>query len=309
MGVAGNRDLPNPQGLAGGTLKRFLNRFAGGLAALFRKQRIDADLDAELRDFLQASIDAKMAAGMTAEDAGRAARMELGSAAAVKDWVRDVGWETRIESVWQDVRYAGRILRRSPGFAFAAIATFALGIGANTAIFSIVDAAVLKPLPYDEPDRLVTFSLQNPTTGRVSTGLMPIDFLDWRERTDLFEQMALAGGGSFTLLGTGEPEELRAARVTAGFFEMYHTAPILGRPFTRDDERPGSAQVVILSNDFWTTRLGASSGAVGTILLLNGKAFEVVGVLPASFRYPANASRSTPLFMPMTIRTTTGSAA
>jgi len=116
----------------------------------------------------------------------------------------------------RDLTYGLRLLRRSPGFAAAAILTFALGIGANTAIFSIVDAAVLRPLPYDRPDRLVTITLHNPTTGRKTTGAMPRDFLDWRAGNDAFERVALIAGGLYTLLGAGEPEEIRIVRVTAG---------------------------------------------------------------------------------------------
>jgi hypothetical protein len=218
----------------------------------------------------------------------------------VKDWVRDVGWETRIESVWQDLRYAGRILRRFPGFACAAIATFAMGIGANTAIFSIVDAAVLRPLPYPDSDRLFTLKLHNPASGRATDGMMPRDFRDWRERSYLFENAVMIGGGVYTLLGTGEPEELRIGRVSAGFFEMLRTPPLLGRLFTRDDEAPGRDQVVILSHDFWTTRFGGSPTAVGSTLQLNGQPHEIVGVLPARFVYPATSARRTPLFLPMT---------
>jgi len=278
-----------------------VNRFAAGLKALVLRRRQGVDLDAELREFLRASTDAKIAAGMTPADAARAARIELGSPAAVKDWVADVGWEAWFTSVGQDVRYACRMLKRSPGFTFAAIATFALGIGANTAIFSIVDAAVLRPLPYDEPERLVTFKLHNPTTGRASTGVMPRDFLDWRERSDLFENIALHGGGVFTLAGTGEPEELRVVRVTAGFFEVYRTPPLLGRLFTRDDERPGREQVAIVSHNFWMTRLAGSPMVIGTRLHLSGKPYEIVGVLPERFSYPASAARPRPLYLPLTI--------
>ncbi len=206
----------------------------------------------------------------------------------------------RLETLWQDVRYGARMLRRSPGFAAAAILTFALGIGANTAIFSIVDAAILRPLPYDEPDRIVNVSQHNPQTGRQTDGMMPRDFLDWRERTDLFEHIALIGGGAFTLVGDGEPEEIRVNRVTEGFFEMMRVQPMLGRAFTRADEEPGRERVAILSHAFWKTRLGASPDVIGHQLRLNGQPYEIVGVLPERFVYPAGARRPTPIFLPFT---------
>ena len=192
------------------------------------------------------------------------------------------------------------MLRRSPGFALAAILTFALGIGANTAIFSIVDAAILRPLPYDEPHRLVSVSQHNPQTGRDTTGMMARDFLDWRERTDLFEHLALTGGGAFTLTGHGDPEELRVSRVTQGFFEMLRTPPLLGRLFTRSDEEPERGRIAILSHGFWTARFGASPDIIGKDLRLDGQAYEIVGVLPEWFVYPAGARRPTPVFLPMT---------
>ena len=204
------------------------------------------------------------------------------------------------ENIRQDVRYGVRLLRRSPGFAAAAILTFALGIGANTAIFSIVDAAILRPLPYDEPHRLVTVSQHNPETGRRSTGMMPRDFLDWRERTDLFEQVAMIGGGAFTLSGDGEPQELRVTRVSEGFFEMLRTPPLLGRLFTRADEEPARSRIAILSHGFWTTRFGADPKIVGKLLRLDGQSFEIVGVLPERFVYPAGSRRPTPVFLPLT---------
>ena len=207
----------------------------------------------------------------------------------------------RLETFWQDVRYGARMLRRSPGFAAAAVLTFALGIGANTAIFSIVDAAILRPLPYDEPDRIVSVSQHNPQTGRSTTGMMPRDFLDWRERTDLFEHIALIGGGAFTLLGDGEPEELRVNRVTEGFFEMMRTQPMLGRAFTRSDEQPGRERVAILSHAFWKARFAAAPDVIGRQLRLNGQPYEIVGVLPERFVYPAGARRPTPIFLPLTL--------
>src|SRR5262245_1286527 len=161
------------------------------------------------------------------------------------------------------MKFAFRLWRRSPGFAAAAIVTFALGIGANTAIFTIVDAAVLRPLPYQDSDRLVTIALRNPATGRRTTGAMPRDFLDWRARTDIFDRVALTGGGLFTVLGTGEPQEIRIARVTAGYFEMLRASPALGRTFSEHDELPGSPHVMIISDAFWRTQFSATREAIG----------------------------------------------
>jgi predicted permease len=198
----------------------------------------------------------------------------------------------------RDLIYGLRILRRSPGFAAAAILTFALGIGANTAIFSIVDAAVLRPLPYDASDRLVSITLHNTITGRKTTGAMPRDFLDWRTGNEAFSDVALIAGGLYTLLGAGEPEEIRIVRVTAGYFEMLHTAPALGRTFTDEDERPEGTRVAIISHDFWRTRFDASPDVIGRVLRLDGEPFEIVGVLPARFQYPVGAVAQSRVFLP-----------
>ncbi len=283
---------------------RYLTRLVAGLRALLARKRVDEELDEELRGFLDASVDAKVAAGLSRQEASRAARIELGSPAAVKDWVGDAGWETRFDNALRDIRYAVRTLRRAPAFSAAAIATFALGIGANTAIFSIVDAAVLKPLPYEQPDRLVRIRFQNSGTGKTTDGIMPRDFLDWREKHQVFEHIALTGGGAFALLDAGEPEEVRIARVSSGFFEMFRMGPMLGRIFTTDDEIAGRDAVVILSHSFWKTRFGATPDVVGRTLRLDGRLYEIVGAMPEDFVYPAGARRMTPMFLPFAFTST-----
>ena len=200
--------------------------------------------------------------------------------------------------MYQDMRFAVRLLRQSPGFTLAAVVTLALGVGANTAIYSIVDAAVLRPLPYDSPDRLVTLTLHNPTSGRRTTGAMPRDFLDWRDQNDVFDQVSLTGGGLVTLLGAGEPEELRIARVTAGHFEMLRARPERGRTFTTDDELPDRNLVAMISQQFWEARFAKAHDIVGKTLRLDARSYEIVGVLPASFEYPVGAAQQTPVFLP-----------
>lgn len=200
----------------------------------------------------------------------------------------------------QDLKFALRVLRRSPGFAVAAVLTFALGIGANTAIFSIVDGSILRPLPYEQGDRLVSIALHNPVTGKRTTGTTPREFLDWRERKDLFDRVSLVGGGSYTLLGSGDPERVDVARVTAGYFEMLRTAPARGRTFTTDDEYPDRPKVLIVSDGFWRTRFQSDPDIIGKILRLDGQPFEIIGVLPGTFEYPVGDIEQTRIFLPVT---------
>src|SRR5688572_903428 len=153
-------------------------RVINGFHALFRKSRAENGLDAELRAFLETAVEENMRAGLNRSEATRAARMELGSIEAVKDWVRDIGWESTVESLWQDVRYAIRSLRKSPGFTAVAVLTLALGIGATTAIFSLLDAVILKSLPVRSPEQLVI----------VTGGHYPV-YQAFRQHTDTFVEL------------------------------------------------------------------------------------------------------------------------
>jgi predicted permease len=189
-----------------------------------------------------------------------------------------------------DLRLSIRRLLRSPGFALVAVTTLALGIGANTSIFSVVDAALIRPLPYPTADRVVRVyspSFKGPST------VSPPDFVDWRADNTVFDEMGAYSEGSYALTGNGVAEELDAAGVTQDFFRVLRRAPELGRTFTADDEVPG-VHVVVLSDGLWRRRFGADSGLVGRSILLDAVPYTVIGVMPADFEYPAGDVLWTP---------------
>ena len=178
------------------------------------------------------------------------------------------------------MRYALRTLRRSPGFTAIALLTLALGIGVNTAIFSFVSGVLLKPLPYRDPHSIVLVWEKPPGGGR--NGISTLNYLDWKNRNTVFESMAAVSfGGSVTLTGVGEPEELQGSRVSAPFFAIFGVHAVLGRTFAKDEDQPGKSQVVVLSHRLWETRFGADPGILGRTLTLSGKPCTVIGVLPA----------------------------
>ena len=248
----------------------------------FRRPRDHRDVSAELASHLQLHIDDYLARGLTPSEARRQALLQLGGVEQTKLLVHDQEMLPVAESLLQDLRFGVRILWRNPGFTFAAIIVLALGIGANTALFSIVDAVLLRPLPYPHAEELVTLRESKPNfaTGSVSYP----NFLDWRKDNHTFASMAaLRGGRSVVLTGLGDAEQLNAVLLTAGFFEQLGVRPVLGRTFTLDEERVGAAPVVLLSAGLWKRKFAASPDVVGKSLTLDGKAFTVIGVIPASF--------------------------
>jgi putative ABC transport system permease protein len=186
----------------------------------------------------------------------------------------------------RDIRYAVRALLKRPGFTGVAVATLALGIGANTAVFTVVNAVLLRPLPYDQPDRLVRLRGSSTLTRQLGN-LSPLDFLDLRERARRFDGIAAYNNyAGATLTGTGDPERVVGTRVSANFFSVLHVVPALGRDFREDDDVPGANPVVLLTHGFWQRRLAGDRTIVGRTIHLNGIATEVIGVLPAGFRHP-----------------------
>jgi putative ABC transport system permease protein len=178
-----------------------------------------------------------------------------------------------------DLGYAWRTLLKNPGFATTALLTLALGIGANTAIFTFVDAILLKPLPYEDADRIVRV-LEKPPMGE-RNGISTLNFLDWQRDNAVFEFMAAQTGGAATLTGVSEPVQLRGARVSARFFDVFKIRPALGRTFLPDEDQPGKERVVVLSHVLWVNQFGADPSIVNRTILLDNQPHTVIGVLPA----------------------------
>jgi putative ABC transport system permease protein len=189
-----------------------------------------------------------------------------------------------VRMLWYDIRHGVRVLVRSPGFALAAIATIALGIGATASIFSVLHAVLLRPLPYPEPDRLVRIGELTPQGQEFATS--PPNLLDFRERSATLASIGAFTGTRLTLTGAGEPQQLRATLLTPNVLVMLGARPLLGRLFTEEQERPGGdSRQIIISEGFWRSQFGADPGVVGSSVTLNGAAWTIVGVLPDSFRF------------------------
>lgn len=274
-----------------------ITRIRRAFRDLLRKNRADQELDEELQAHLEQQVEQNIARGMSSEEARYAAQRLFGGVQQVKEQCRDVRGLNFIESIVQDIRYGLRQLRRNPGFTTVAVVTLALGIGANTAIFSVVDAVLLQPLPYPDPNRLVYVSEFWPHEPPVHTVVTP-DFANWQEHNSVFQEMAAYGGDRrLELRSTGEPEAVEGVNVSEGFFAVLGVQPLLGRSFLPKEERPGGRRVVILGHALWQERFGSEPGAIGKSITLDGQEYMVVGVLPAGFRFPDNDDNPE-LFLP-----------
>ena len=261
-----------------------------GLKELIRRNRTESELNEELNAYVQNSADAKVRAGVTPEEALRAARLELGGVETVKHQVRAVGWEFALEVFVQDVRYGVRMLLKAPLFTAVALTTIAVGIGANTAMFSLVDAILLRPLPYPDPQRLVVAGTNQLGESQLSP-MGTADFLAWRDRQHSFEHVAVldGAGGSFALSGMGAPERIPGVGVSADFFSIFGVAPLKGRGFLAGEDRPGAPGVVVISEQFWRDHLDSDPNVLNRTLTLDGKQHTIVGVMPAGLRFPPRA--------------------
>ena len=255
--------------------------------AIIKKRHLDRQLEEELQGHLTMLIDDNCRRGMSTEEARRAARLALGGTEQIKVAVSEQRGMPLLETFVADLRFGARTLKRNPGFAAVAVLTLALGIGANTAIFSLLDAALLQPLPYRDPGRLIWVTQYAP---RLDSTLVPAGtFLVWREQNRSFEDFAayldhLCDGN----LSTGtEPVRLdRCAEVSASFFSVLGIRPALGRSFLPKEDNPGARGVMILSDGFWRRRFGANPNVLGKTIQLDGAEYTVIGILPASFEHP-----------------------
>src|SRR5713101_93516 len=258
-----------------------LRSMAGGLRSLFRKERVRRELDEELNGFLEMAAEEKMKEGMNRKDALRAVRLERGSLEVTKEVVRSVGWETFVETCWQDLRFALRMLRKSPGFTAVAVLTLALGIGANTAIFSLVNGVLLRPLPYRNPNRLTMVWEKSRDGSRENVGYAT--YLDWKSQNKSFEEIAIYSSWQ-PVLQVGEPEQLGGLRVTSNYFRTLGIHPEIGRDFLPEEDVPNANKVVMLSHSLWQRKFNSDPNIVGKPINMSATQYIVAGVLPATYQ-------------------------
>ena len=258
------------------------------LRSLFHRRQADQELDDELRDHLKRKIEEYVAQGMTQEEAHRHARIDLGGVEQTKEKCRDARRVNWIQDFVQDLRYGLRTLRKSLGFAAAAILILGLGIGANTAVFSVVNAVLLKPLPYREPGRIVTLSnvVRTPAAPNALAKLISVpDFQDWHDQSTVFDAMAYYGTRRVSVTVGASAEYARLTRATREFFRVFEVQPVAGRPFTADEEKVG-AGAVLISSIYARRHFAEPSRALGQVLRVFDRPMTVVGVLPHAFDFP-----------------------
>jgi predicted permease len=263
------------------------------LGALFTRRKLDRDFRQELDSHLALLTEENLRRGMTPDEACRAARVRLGGLTQLRETHRELHGLPWIERLAQDLRYALRTLRKSPGFTAIAVLTLALGIGANTAIFSVVDGVLLAPLPYAQPDRLVAIWESNPRFPHVWISYP--NFRDWQRSARSFEQMVAFNLRGYDLTGPGTPAHLDGKAISAGFFGALGVRLALGSDFTSQEDQPGGPPVVIVSDRLWKDRFGGSPAALGKILTLDGADYTIAGVLAPGFVFESDADVYTPL--------------
>lgn len=254
--------------------------------ALLHRKQVEEELDEELRFHFEHQVEKYRRSGMAEQEAKRKARLDFGGHEKTKEDCREVRGTSFVELTLEDARYGLRQLTANPVFALVMILTLALSIGANSAIFSVIDGVLLKRLPYAQPEHLVRLFLSSAEYPKFP--LNPWDFRDFRARNHSFESMAAFTRGDVQLSGEGEPVHLNGFRITSGYFNVLGIHPQIGREFELQAELPGNSLQVLISNRLWRTRFGADPNIVGRKITLNMQPFTVIGVMPAGTEHPGN---------------------
>jgi putative ABC transport system permease protein len=266
-------------------MKTLFSRMGSLLRNSTQKDQMDRELTEEVGSYVELLTEKKMKDGMNERDARRAAMVEVGGVEQVKEEVRASRTGFAIETFFQDLRYGMRSLLKKPGFTLTAVIALALGIGANTAIFSVINGVLLRSLAYRDADSIVMVWERNFQRSRSQNSVSPANFLDWQKQSTSFEQVAASWDTRINLTSGGEPEEIQVQRVSADFFPVLGVPPRLGRSFTRDEDVPGANLIVILSHELWQTRFGGNPAIVGQSITASGRTFTVLGVMPPGFHF------------------------
>jgi putative ABC transport system permease protein len=264
--------------------------------ALTHKDELDHELDEEMRFHLERDIEQNLKHGMTPADARNAALRSFGGVAQSKEECRSARGVGLVDNIVRDFLYSVRVLSKSYAFTIVVILTLALGIGANTAIFSFANGILLRPLPYPQSDRLAVLDETSRKEGGDTIGVSYPNFLDWREQNTVFEGIATHFGTSrFAITAGGSPSEIRGSRVTHGLFEVLRVSPILGRTFTESEDRPDEDAVVIIGHDLWQRSFGGNPEVIGQKVIISSRPRTIVGVMPRGFRFPEVSELWVPL--------------
>jgi MacB-like periplasmic core domain len=255
------------------------------VSALFRRTLVENELEEELHAHIQDRANDLERSGIPGAEAERRARLEFGGYQKFKEECREAQGAQFLDTLIQDLRYGMRVLRKNPGFTAVAVLTLALGIGANTAVFSVVEAALLRPLPFHEPDRIV--QILETTAGLPYTSASGEDYLDWESQNRTLEGSSITTWTqNYNASGAGQPETVSVVRAEANFFSVIGTQPFIGSSFAAGADQAGHDHVAVLSYGFWQRHFGGSAGAVGKAVKLNDQPYTVVGVMPRWFAYP-----------------------
>jgi putative ABC transport system permease protein len=266
------------------------------LFATARSEAIREEIEREMRAHLEMVTRANLERGMSPEQSRAEALKRFGNPGRMQDLAYDVRGGGLPETLWQDLRFCARLLLKDRGFTAVAVLTVALGVGANTAIFSVVNTILLHPLSYPNPDQLVMVWDSAVKLGLPKNDVAPANFLDWRAQNDVFTDMAAFGASAVSLTGRGDPERLEGTRVSAGLFPLLGVTPALGRVFAAAEDSFNATAVVVLSHSLWKRRFGGDPGLIGQSITLDDRPHMVIGVMPADFRFP-DADQE--LWMPM----------